>query len=107
MDNATALQAFERSLRRRFPDRSTPIHYVSDVRQFQRLLGHHDLRTTQRYAHVLDKTAQQQYHAAMARIEQSLTLAPVSLATLTGASPPDPPLAVSAAVTKETLDNSM
>ncbi len=32
MDNATALQAFERSLRRRFPDRSTPIHYVSDVR---------------------------------------------------------------------------
>ncbi len=37
MDNATALQEFERSLRRRFPDRSTPVHYVSDVRQFQRL----------------------------------------------------------------------
>jgi hypothetical protein len=36
MDNTTALQAFERSLRRRFLDRSTPVHYVSDVRQFQR-----------------------------------------------------------------------
>ncbi len=48
MDNTTALQEFERCLRRRFPDRSTPVHYVGDVRQFQRLLGHHDLRTTQR-----------------------------------------------------------
>src|SRR3972149_11301075 len=37
MDNTTALQEFERSLRRRFPERSTPIHYVSDVRQFQRM----------------------------------------------------------------------
>src|SRR3990172_5087216 len=37
MDNTTALQEFERSLRRRFPERSTPVHYVSDVRQFQRL----------------------------------------------------------------------
>ena len=37
MDNATALQKFEQQLRRRSPDRSTPIHYVSDVRQFQRL----------------------------------------------------------------------
>ena len=37
MDNATALHEFERSLRRRFPDRSTPAHYVSDVRQFQRV----------------------------------------------------------------------
>src|SRR3990172_1013332 len=82
MDNATALQRFEQSLRRRFPGRSTPVHYVSHVRKFQRvcskpwaevtvpvttiqcLLGHHDLRTTQRYAHVMDKTAQQQYHAA-------------------------------------------
>ncbi len=36
MDNATALQEFERHLRRRFPDRSTPVHYVSNVRQFQR-----------------------------------------------------------------------
>jgi len=35
MDNATALQKFEQHLRRRSPDRSTPIHYVSDVRQFQ------------------------------------------------------------------------
>src|SRR6266496_1697502 len=37
MDNATALQKFEQQLRRRSPDRSTPIHYVSDVRQFQHL----------------------------------------------------------------------
>ena len=37
MDNATALQQFEQYLRRRFPDRSTPMHYVSDVRQFQRM----------------------------------------------------------------------
>src|SRR3990172_8850530 len=37
MDNPTALQEFERHLRRRLPERSTPIHYVSDVRQFQRV----------------------------------------------------------------------
>jgi len=47
------------------------------VTTIQRLLGHHDLRTTQRYAHVMDKTAQQQYHAAMARIEQVLSPAPL------------------------------
>lgn len=35
MDNPTALQKFEQHLRRRSPDRSTPIHYVSDVGQFQ------------------------------------------------------------------------
>ena len=35
MDNATARMKFEQHLRRRSPDRSTPIHYVSDVRQFQ------------------------------------------------------------------------
>ena len=77
------------------------------VTTIQRLLGHHDLRTTQRYAHVLDKTAQQQYHDAMARIEQALSLAPVPLATLTGSPPPDPPIAVPAGVTKELLDNSL
>src|SRR6266508_2384103 len=37
MDNATARMKFEQHLRRRSPDRSTPIHYVSDVRQFQHL----------------------------------------------------------------------
>jgi site-specific recombinase XerD len=36
MDNPTALKEFERNLRRRLPDRSTPVHYVSDVRLFQR-----------------------------------------------------------------------
>src|SRR6476469_7153568 len=35
MVNATALQTFEQHLRHRSPNRSTPIHYVSDVRQFQ------------------------------------------------------------------------
>jgi hypothetical protein len=35
MDNTTALQKFEQQLRRRSPERSTPVHYVSDVRQFQ------------------------------------------------------------------------
>ncbi len=65
----------------------------------QRLLGHHDLRTMQRYAHVMDKTAQQQYHAAIARIEQALSLAPVSLTALAPVAP--------AVVTKELLDNSM
>ena len=37
MDNATALIKFEQHLRRRSPNRSTPIHYVSDVRQFQQV----------------------------------------------------------------------
>ena len=36
MENAEAMQRFEAYLRRRFPDRRTPIDYVSDVRQFQR-----------------------------------------------------------------------
>src|SRR3972149_1056800 len=36
MDNATAVQRFGQYLRRRFPGRSTPVHYVSDVRQFRR-----------------------------------------------------------------------
>ena len=37
MDNPEALQRFEAYLRRRFPDRRTPVDYVSDVRQFQSL----------------------------------------------------------------------
>jgi len=60
-----------------------------------------------RYAHVLDKTAQQQYHDAMARIEQSLSLAPVPLAAFTGSSPPNVPSAAPTAVTRGTLDNSL
>jgi len=34
MDNAKALQHFKAYLRRRYPDRRTPIDYVSDIRQF-------------------------------------------------------------------------
>ena len=36
MDNAKALQRFKAYLRRRYPDRRTPIDYVSDIRQFHR-----------------------------------------------------------------------
>jgi site-specific recombinase XerD len=36
MDNSQALQCFEAYLRRRYPDRRTPVDYVSDVRQFHR-----------------------------------------------------------------------
>lgn len=35
MDNTKALQRFKAYLRRRYPDRRTPIDYVSDIRQFQ------------------------------------------------------------------------
>lgn len=34
MDNPAALQKFDQHLRRRSPDRSTPLHYLSDLRQF-------------------------------------------------------------------------
>jgi len=37
MDNATALPEFERYLRRRYPERSTAKHYLSDLRQFQKV----------------------------------------------------------------------
>jgi hypothetical protein len=77
------------------------------ITSIQRLLGHHDLRTTQRYAHVLDNTAQQQYHDAMVRIEQVLSLAPVSLTALTAMPFPDRAPATLTAVTKVPLDNSL
>jgi site-specific recombinase XerD len=77
------------------------------ITTIQRLLGHHDLRTTQRYAHVLDKTAQQQYHDAMARIEQALSLAPISLTALTSRPLPDGTPANLTVVTKVPLDNSL
>jgi site-specific recombinase XerD len=77
------------------------------VTTLQRLLGHRDLGTTQRYAQVMDPTAERQYHQAMAQIECALSLAPVPLSTLTGLSIPERPLAVPVVVTKETLDNSL
>ncbi len=55
----------------------------------------------------MDKTAQQQYHAAMARIEQDLSLAPVSLAVLSGDSLAARAPVAPAVVTKVLLDNSM
>jgi site-specific recombinase XerD len=77
------------------------------VTTLQRLLGHRDLGTTQRYAQVMDVTAERQYHQAMAQIECALSLAPVPLSALTGLSLPERPLTVPVVVMKETLDNSL
>ena len=77
------------------------------VTSLQRLLGHHDLGTTQRYAQVMDPTAERHYHQAMAQIESALSLAPVPLSALTGVSLPERPIAVPVVVIKETLDNSL
>jgi len=77
------------------------------VTTLQRLLGHRDLGTTQRYAQVMDPTAERQYHQAMAQIECALSLAPVPLSTLTGLPLPERPIAVPVVVTKDTLDNSL
>ena len=38
----------------------------------------------QRYAHVMDKTAQQHYHDAMAHIKEALSLAPIALTDCLG-----------------------
>jgi integrase/recombinase XerD len=77
------------------------------VTTLQRLLGHRDLGTTQRYAQVMDPTAERQYHQAMAQIECALSLAPVPLSALTGLSIPERPIAVPVIVMKDTLDNSL
>jgi site-specific recombinase XerD len=77
------------------------------VTTLQRLLGHRDLGTTQRYAQVMDPTAERQYHQAMAQIESALSLAPVPLSTLMELSIPERPSAVPVVVIKETLDNSL
>ena len=37
MDDATALSQFERYLQRRFPERSTAKHYLSDLHQFRKV----------------------------------------------------------------------
>jgi hypothetical protein len=77
------------------------------VTTVQRLLGHRDLGTTQRYAQVMDPTAERQYHQAMAQIESALSLAPVSLSTLMGLPMPERPIAVPLVVMEDTLDNSL
>lgn len=76
------------------------------VTTLQRLLGHHDLSTTQRYAYVMDKTVERDYQQAMAAIERALSLAPVPLAALTGQALPTLAPAP-AVVTKDSLDNSL
>jgi len=77
------------------------------VTTLQRLLGHRDLGTTQRYAQVMDPTAERQYHQAMAQVESALSLAPVPVSTLTGLTIPERPIAVPLVVMKDTLDNSL
>jgi hypothetical protein len=77
------------------------------VTTLQRLLGHRDLGTTQRYAQVMDPTAERQYQVAMAQIESALSLAPVPLSTLTGLPILERPLTVPVVVIKDTLDNSL
>ncbi len=66
----------------------------------QRLVGQRDLGTTQRYAQVMDRTAERQDHQAMAHIEGALSLAPVPLSALTGLPLPDQPIAVPVVVMK-------
>jgi integrase len=71
----------------------------------QKLLGHEDLNTTQRYAHVADPTVEREYRQAMSQIEQragALSLAPVPLAALWPA-----PMAASRDRVTLPLDNSM
>jgi site-specific recombinase XerD len=77
------------------------------ITTIQRLLGHRDLQTTQRYAHVLDHTVERQYHQAMAQIEQALALAPVALPTRRLAPTPEHQPALPVGASKETLDNSL
>jgi site-specific recombinase XerD len=55
------------------------------VTTLQKLLGHADLNTTQRYAHVADPTVERDYRQVMARLEQepnALSLAPIALEAL-------------------------
>lgn len=75
------------------------------VTTIQKLLGHNDLRTTQRYAQVADPTAEQDYRQAMARAEHALSLAPLPLSAVPGAGQAETVPTI--LVVKEPLDNSL
>jgi site-specific recombinase XerD len=74
------------------------------VTTIQHLLGHTNLNTTQRYAHVADPTIEREYQQAMQTLEKeigALSLAPVPLeALLAGVRP-------AASCVTQPLDNSM
>lgn len=76
------------------------------VTTIQKILGHVDLNTTQRYARVADPIVEQDYQQAMAKIEQqaqALHLAPIPLDALLAAALADVPRPY----VTESLDNSM
>ena len=84
---------------------TTLINRGMPVTSLQAVLGHADLNTTQRYAHVLDPTVERDYRAVMHTLEHetgALRLAPVPIEALFA----DRALACSDRVTQP-LDNSM
>ena len=79
---------------------------VNGVQERQKILGHVDLNTTQRYARVADPIVEQDYQQAMMKIEQqahALTLAPIPFDAFLAASRASIPRPC----VTEPLDNSM
>jgi hypothetical protein len=76
------------------------------ITTIQKLLGHQDLGTTQRYARVADQTVERDYRQAMARAEQALSLAPLPLSAVLRPHPEEA-VPTTFAVVKEPLDNSL